>query len=145
MTYNQLIKYLTDLLQSHAMIKSVENQSPQEWFGVTTRDIQFPVACFTSGSGSLNKGQLQNYNVTFWFLDKSGQEGLFEKDVVSDQHGIAYDIITRARVEDQPWIVPDDINFDVAFGQFEDYISGVTLTIDLETNSNFTACDMPLQ
>lgn len=126
------------------MIKTAKNVRPSEWLNRGT-DATFPAAFWWATGGALNKGQVASYNLVFYFFDKSGQEYKFEEDVVSDMQGIAYDIIQKMRVEDQPWLVDDNINFDVVTDYGEDYLAGVTMNFTIQTFSNFTACDMPLQ
>lgn len=85
MTYNQLKKTITTLLQSNAMIKEVKFATPQDWLFATNQP-EFPLCCFMINSGSLNIGREQVYNVSFWFLDKAGMENEFEADVTSAFH-----------------------------------------------------------
>ena len=144
MTLNELNQELSTLLLSHAMIKTAKNVRPQEWLNRGV-NATFPAVFWWATGGSMNKGQKNDFTVTFWFLDKAGQEFKFEEDVVSDMQGIAYDIIQKMRVETQPWLIDDNINFDVVSDYAEDYLAGITMNFTIETFSTFTACDMPLQ
>lgn len=142
MTYNQVVSMLRSLLQSHAMIKTVKLNTPTEWLNRDEQPV-LPVALFAINTGSLNRGREQVYNVEFWFLDKSGQEAEFETDVVSDQIQIAADITSTLRKESNDFLIDDNVGFTVVSERFEDYLSGVNLTINLSTVSDFDACDMP--
>ncbi len=126
------------------MIKTAKNVRPSEWLNGAV-NATFPAVFWWMDAGSINKGQKADYNVSFWFLDKSGQEFKFEEDVVSDMQGIAYDIIQKMRVEDQPWLIDDNINYDVVTDYAEDYLAGITMNFTIQTFSTFTACDMPSQ
>jgi hypothetical protein len=78
-----------------------------------------------------------------WFLDKSGVEGEFEQEVISDQHSIANDIILALR-RDMTISIDDNITWTAISEKFEDYLSGVTLTFNFQTNGEFSNCDFPI-
>lgn len=143
MTYNQVVKTITTLLQSNAMIKSVKFATPQEWLFVNEQPI-FPIACFTINQGSLNIGREQVYQLELWFLDKAGMENEFEKDVTSDMIQIAADIVSSLRKGSNPYTVDANVNYQCISDKFEDYLAGVSLTININTISDFDACNMPL-
>ena len=142
MTYNQLVKTIRTLLESQAQLKSVKNATPREWLFVETQPI-FPIACFAINSGSLNVGREQVYNISLWFLDKAGMEAEFEPDVASDQLQIAADIISTMRKGSNSYTIDTNINYNFVLDKFEDYLSGVELTFNINTISDFDACDMP--
>ena len=125
------------------MIKSVKNATPREWVFVNEQPV-FPVSCFAINSGSLNVGREQVYSITLWFLDKAGMEAEFEADVASDQLQICSDIISKLRNGSNPWIIDDNITYNLILDKFEDYLSGVEVTFDLTTTSDYDACDMPI-
>lgn len=80
-----------------------------------------------------------------WFLDKSGKEGEFETDVVSDQVEIANDIISLLRQsQKRSWLMDDNISFQVISDSFEDYLAGVQLDVTLKTIDNYDACSVPV-
>lgn len=141
MTYNQIKASLQSLLESHQMVKQAKFAAPKEWL---FRDSQpeFPIACFAINTGSLNLGREQVYNVTFWFLDKSGMEAEFETEVISDQLQIAADIVSELR-SNPVYVIPEAITYEAIADKFEDYLAGVTLTINISTISSYDACDAP--
>lgn len=143
MTYNQLITTITNLLQSHAMIKTVKNATPKEWL---LRDDQplYPVAFFSVNNGSLNKGSEQVYNVQFFFLDKSGLEAEFEPEVISDQIGIGSDIINLMRTGRNNYYIQDSVTYNAISDKYEDYLAGIEYTLNITTQSDFSGCDVPL-
>lgn len=143
MTYNQVIKTIKAILGSHAMIKSVKVASPREWLFEDSQPV-FPVACFAMNSGSLNVGREQVYNLSLWFLDKSGIEREFEDDVASDQLQICADIISKLRNGANNWTIDDNITYNLISDKFEDYLSGVEVSFNMTTFSDFDACDIPL-
>lgn len=143
MTYNQVIKNIKAILASHAMIKSVKGATPREWLFADSQPV-FPVACFAINSGSLNVGREQVYNLSLWFLDKSGMEREFEDDVASDQLQICADIISKLRNGANNWTISDNITYNLISDKFEDYLSGVEVSFDMTTFSDFDACDIPL-
>lgn len=143
MTYNQVIKEIRTILESHAMIKSVRNATPREWLFASEQPV-FPTACFAINSGSLNIGREQIFNISIWFLDKAGVEAEFEADVCSDQIQIAADIVSKLRNGANPYIISSSINYDLVLDKFEDYLSGVQLSFNMDTVSDFDACDIPL-
>lgn len=143
MTYNQVIKTIRTLLESHAMIRSVKNATPREWLFVSDQPI-YPIACYAINNGSLNIGREQVYSITLWFLDKAGLEAEFEPDVASDQLGIAADIISKLRNGANDFEIDENISYNFVLDKFEDYLSGVELTFNMNTISDFDACDMPL-
>jgi hypothetical protein len=142
MTYNQVKKTIKELLQSHAMLRTVEMVRPQEWLN-RTEAAEFPAAFFWVNTGTLNKGHDNDYTITFWFYDKAGMEYLYECDVVSDMLGVANDVVNKLRLGSNPYLVPDTVNYNVVSDSSEDYLAGVTFNIDFKTFSNFDSCDFP--
>ena len=142
MTYNQIVKKITDLLESNKMISTVRFSSPNEWLGWTEMPVM-PVANFVLNNGQLNAGREIVYSVTFWFLDKSGIEGEFEQQVINDQLLIANDIISALR-NDQTISTDINISWTAISEKFEDYLSGVTTTFNISLTGKFGKCDFPL-
>jgi hypothetical protein len=70
-------------------------------------------------------------------------EGEFEQEVISDQHSIANDIILALR-RDMTISIDDNITWTALSEKFEDYLSGVTLSFNLQTNGEFSNCDFPI-
>jgi len=143
MTYNQLVTTLQSLLSSHAMIKTVKHTTPKEWLQRESQPI-FPIATFNINNGSINVGAQQVYTVQFFFLDKSGLEAEYETDVISDQIQIASDIVNIMRIGSNAYFIDDNITFSAISDKYEDYLAGVELTINITTQSDFSACDAPL-
>jgi hypothetical protein len=79
-----------------------------------------------------------------WFLDKSGLEGEFETEITSDQHSIAADVISNLRKQSNSYLIDTNINWDAISEKYEDYLSGVGLTLNLNAISKFDACDISL-
>jgi hypothetical protein len=142
MTYNQVLKDIQTKLESHPFIKTVKFSSPIEWINRDEQPV-FPLACFEINSGSYNKGRESVFVLTLWFLDKSGQEAEFETDVISDQHSNALDIVNLLRREDSNYVIDSSVSWSAISEKFEDYLSGVTLTINLSSISEFDACNFP--
>ena len=143
MTYKQLVTEITNLLESHAMINTVKFASPTNWINWDNQPV-FPAALFAINNGLFNSGREQVYTITFWFLDKSGVEGEFETEVTSDQHSIAADIISTLRKQSNAWTIGDSISWDAVSEQFEEYLSGVTLSLNINIVSDYDACNMPI-
>lgn len=142
MTYNQLKSNLLAILQSHAMIKQVQFNTPQEWM-FKDSNPQMPLCCFVANSGSFEPGFL-NYVVSFWFLDKAGQEFLFEDDVISDQLQIANDIFAKLRQSHlRPYIVGDNVSFTMVADSYEDYLAGVRMDVTIKTLNAYDTCVFP--
>jgi len=142
MTYNQIVNQVRTLLLTHPMINDVRFATPAEWLNWNNQPT-FPVATYFISSGQLNKGRENVYSVQFWFLDKSGVEGEFETDVVSDQHQIANDIIMAYR-QNKDLVIDDNITWNAISEKFEEYLSGVELTINISTTGKFNNCDFPI-
>lgn len=142
MTYNQLVTTLQSLLESHAMIKTVKNATPQEWLFRETQPI-FPVALFSINSSTLNKGLEQIYNIQFFFLDKSGAEMEFEQDVISDQLQICSDIVGLIRGTKRTYTIDDEITANAISDKYEDYLAGVEMTVNIYTQGEWDGCDVP--
>jgi hypothetical protein len=142
MTYKQLATEITSLLESHAMIHTTKFATPIEWLNWDDQPV-FPLASFSINSGSFNLGKQRQYDIQFWFIDKSGVEGEFETEVVNDMHQVAGDIISKLRNGANDFVIDDNIRFDVISEKFEDYLSGVQLTLSLTSTSEFDGCDMP--
>lgn len=142
MTYNQIVNNIKSLLQSHPMIHEVRFATPTEWLGWDNHPL-LPVASFSITNGFIKIGREITYNVQFWFLDKSGVEGEFETDVISDQHQIAFDIVSSLR-QNTKFTIEDNIQWNAVSEKFEDYLSGVNLTFSISTLGEFNACDFPI-
>lgn len=102
------------------------------------------MCCFTVTGGTFNKGREQVYSVQMFFLDKSGAEGIYQEEVISDQIGIAYDIIELMRAEANAYFIDDDITFNTIADQYEDYLAGVEVSFNITTQSDFDGCDAPI-
>lgn len=124
------------------MIKTVRFDTPTEWIR-PPEDKEYPIAMFAVTNFSLNKGREQGYGITLWFLDKCGQEGVYEVNVISDMHSIAADIISSLRIESNAYTIDETINGTPVAGKFEDYLAGVEVPFTLTTWSDFDACDTP--
>ncbi len=124
------------------MIHTTKFATPIEWLNWDDQPV-FPLASFSINSGSFNLGKQRQYDIQFWFIDKSGVEGEFETEVVNDMHQIAGDIISKLRNGANEFVIDDNIRFDVISEKFEDYLSGVQLTLSLTSTSAFDGCDMP--
>lgn len=142
MTCNQLITEITEVLESHAMIKTVKNLTPQEWLNRDSNPT-FPVCCFNINNGSVSKGTEQVRSVQFFFLDKSGAEAEFETDVISDQWQIAEDISQLFRGTRRDYSIDDSITIETISDKFEDYLAGVSYTINFTTTRGFDGCAAP--
>lgn len=142
MTYNQIVKEITSTLQNHAMIKEVKFCTPMEWLN-SNQVPKFPVSNFVIDSGFLNIGKEQIFRIDIWFLDKSGAEGEFETDVISDMHGVAFDVLSLLRNQSKPFFISQQIQWNAVSEKFEDYLSGVKITFDLSIMRNYGACDVP--
>lgn len=141
MTYNQTVNYIQQVLESHPMISQAKYVTPTEWLN-RDENPTFPFACFNIATGNFNLGRELIYTIQFWFLDKSGQEAEFETEVISDQHSIANDIVSKLR-KDTTLTIDDSITWNAISEKFEDYISGVELTINISIVSEFDYCDFP--
>ena len=124
------------------MIHTTKFATPIEWLNWDEQPV-FPLASFSINSGSFNLGKQRQYDIQFWFIDKSGVEGEFETEVVNDMHQVAGDIISKLRNGANDFVIDDNIRFDVISEKFEDYLSGVQLTLSLTSTSAFDGCDMP--
>lgn len=144
MTYNQVKKEMEAIAGSHAMIMMVKNCRPEEWLQAT-KGIKYPCCCYWITGGEFDKGNMHNYAITFWFLDKAGQEYLHEGDVVSDMEGVAGDIVSLLRDERKPYIIDDSISWTAVYDKYEDYLAGVQLSLNIETVSPFDGCDVPIK
>jgi hypothetical protein len=142
MTYNGLITTISTLLDSHAMINTVRNDTPKEWL---MRDEQpvFPVCFFSVNNGNMNKGRERVYNVQFFFLDKSGQEAEFETEVINDQMEVANDILNLIRTGRKDYNIQDSVTFNLISDKYEDFLAGVEYTLNITTQNEYTGCDVP--
>lgn len=143
MTYNQVVKEIQTLLESHKMIHTVKFSTPIEWLNWDNQPV-FPLASFAINRGGFNAGREQTYLIEMWFLDKSGVESEFEIDVVSDMHSVAADIISTLRKGSNSYLIDSQISWDAVSEKFEDYLSGVYLTFNLSVVSAYDACSMPI-
>lgn len=141
MTYNQIVTEIKTLLESHAMIHSVRFATPIEWLAWEGEPV-LPVALFACNNGAMNVGRELTYSIQFWFLDKSGVEGEFETEVISDQHQIANDIVNSLR-QNKDLSIDTQITWDAISEKFEDYLTGVNFTLNISTIGQFNACDFP--
>jgi hypothetical protein len=143
MTYKEIVEDITAKLEAHPMIKTVMFNSPLDWLN-REQQPEYPVACFTVNTGFFGSNRSLNYSINFWFLDKSGAEGEFETDVVSDMHLISNDVVSWLKRGDSEYIVDNQITWNALSEKFEDYISGITFTVNANVISNYGACDYPV-
>lgn len=125
------------------MIHTVIYGSPIEWM-FQDKQPEFPIAAYDIGKGSLNIGRESVFNISLWFLDKSGREAEFETEVMSDQHSILNDIISELRNRQTKYLISENVAWDGIKEKMEDYLSGVSATFDLTVVSDFGACDFPV-
>jgi hypothetical protein len=142
MTYNQIVTKIQALLQSHPMIKETRFASPVEWLGWNSQPL-LPVASYVMDTGNFNVGRELIYQIQFWFIDKSGVEGEFQTEVVGNMHSVANDIVMALR-QDRTISIDTSISWTAISEKFEDYLSGVTVTFNLTTVSEFNNCDFPI-
>ena len=143
MTYNEVIKELEALLSNNRMVKTVKNQLPTEWLYKDDQPV-FPVACFDVLSGSLNVGREQVYSLQVFFLDKSGAEAEFERDVLSDMLQVATDLVSVMRGTKRDYTISDNITFNTIRDKYEDYLAGIEISFELTAVSDFDGTDAPL-
>lgn len=124
------------------MIKEVLTASPLQWLN-DNHVPDYPVSCFVINSGQLNAGREEVFAIDMWFLDKSGSEAEFEQEVISDMHGVAYDILQILRQQFNPFTIDANVNWEAISEKFEDYLSGVKITFNFFTNRKYGACDVP--
>jgi hypothetical protein len=142
MTYNQLVEEIRTILQSNAMIHSVRYATPAEWINYAN-DPTLPIAMYTIDNGSYDSSYQNTYNVTFWLLDKSGAEAEFETEVISDMHNVGRDIVNALTLSSRQYGVDLPIRWDAVSERYEDFLSGVTFTLTIQTNGKSTFCDFP--
>jgi hypothetical protein len=143
MTYNQILNEIQTLLESHLMIKTAKNTPINDWLNKTSQP-EYPACIYNIVNGSLNKGLSQNYAVQFFFLDKAGADREFEEEVTSDQIQIASDIVSLLRGFKRTYSIDDNITYNIIADKYEDYLAGVELTINFETQGSYDGCDSPI-
>lgn len=142
MTYNQIIKEVRTILQSNAMLHSVRYATPSEWINYES-DPQLPIALFSIENGLYESAYQNLYRITFWILDKSGAEGEFETEVISDMHNIGRDIVNALSLSSNSYTITMPIQWTAISERYEDFLSGVTFTISIQTSGKNTYCDFP--
>lgn len=142
MTYNEVKKKIENLLASHAMIRETRFCTATEWIKRNSNP-ELPVCCYSIFSGAFESGY-KNFNVKFLFLDKTGKDGEFEMDVVSDQIEIANDIVALMRESHVTGFeVEDSVSFDVLLAEFEDILSGCQMDVNIKTLNTLDTCIIP--
>jgi len=143
MTYKELTDTILAKLQSHPLIRTALFSSPLSWLNLNEQP-EYPVGCFQVDTGNFSTGKIFNYSVQFWFLDKSGVDSEFETEVISEQHLVGNDIVSWLRRGDSDFLIDDVVTWTALSEKFEDYISGVEFTVNLNVNANYGACDYPV-
>lgn len=142
MTYQNVTERIREILTSHAMLRMVLFNSPQEWLK-SRGEYDLPICCFTVNTGSFEPG-LKTFNVDFWFLDKSGAEAEFETYVASDMLEVANDILSKlSQSHIYPWTTELVSNFEIISDRFEDYLAGVKMSVTIKTVNKYDACSFP--
>jgi hypothetical protein len=142
MTYKQVKIILEGLLEDHAQIKAVKFCTASEWIK-RNETPELPCALFTMTTGQFESGQ-KNFDVRFLFLDKTGKDGEFEIDVVSDQTEIANDMVALInQTWIHQWTTDGTASFDVILGEFEDNLSGVEVSLTIKTPNAVDTCAIP--
>lgn len=142
MTYNQIITEIRGILEGNPLIKTVKFAAPAEWinYGGNT---ELPIALFAIYSGTFDRGYQNTYAVKFWFLDRSGPDGEFENEVISDMIAISRDTVNALGVSSRDYSLQLPIQFSTLSEKFEDYLSGATFTAIIQTTGKSTFCDYP--
>lgn len=125
------------------MINEVKFASPLQWINDNSVPV-FPCALFTINDGQYNIGREVVYKINLWFLDKSGMEAEFEREITSDMLQVAMDIINKLRLQSNQYGISTNISWTALTEKFEDYLTGVTLSFDLSVVNSFTSCDVPV-
>lgn len=142
MTLNQISSEIRQVLQNHALLNTVIKGTPVEW--INRQEVPtYPVGSFDISSGLLNTGREQIYRIDIWMLDQSGKDGEFEDEVISDMHGVAYDVLAILRKATYPWQVSNQAQWQAISEKFEDYLSGVRISFDISVVRDYGACDTP--
>ena len=115
--------------------------TPKEWLGYNQQPT-LPVACFYCNQGEINYPRELVYQFDLWLLDKSGVEGEYELDVISDMHSIANDIINTLRM-DSMMSIDTKVIFNAISEKYEDYLSGVFVQFNISVTGQFSMCDFP--
>jgi hypothetical protein len=144
MTYNQLVKRLQTLLDSHGQIRKVYNATPTE-IPQPWGEVELPAVFFVVNTGVFLPGNERQRVVQMWFMDKSGQENEFEQDVSSDMEQVAGDVIESLYNDGNPWRMDEQVSYEFFRGEYGDFVSGVQLTFNIYTINAADACDMPLK
>ena len=124
------------------MIKEVRFSSPLEWM-FANEQPEFPLCCFRLETGTLEAGYTL-YDLRIWFLDLSGREGQFDDDVISDQLETAKDIWSLLKQSQVREWLAENANFTLLTEKFEDYISGVELSLQIKVFNQYVTCDIPV-
>ena len=143
MTYNQLIQEVRTILQSNAMIHSVKYATPVEWINYQN-DPVLPIALFSIDGGMYERSYQNTFNVNIWLLDKSGAEGEYETEVISDMQNIGRDIVNALTLSSKPYSISLPIQWNAISERFEDFLSGVNFTATIQTTGSNTYCDFPI-
>lgn len=143
MTYNQMVEEVRGILAANAMINTVKFATPLEWINFESNP-ELPVALYAVSAGTYDQSYQNRYAVKFWFLDKSGPDGEFETEVISDMHSIGRDIVNALGLSSRPYSLELPIQWEAISEKFEDFLSGVTFTAIIQTTGNYTYCDTPL-
>ena len=123
------------------MIKTAKNETPVEW--INRNEIpSFPVVNYSVNSGSFNQGRELVYRIDLWVLDKSGSDAEFESEVINDCHKICGDIVNSMRQQFKEYSI-GNVAWISLSEKFEDYLSGLKITIDLSCMAQYGACDFP--
>lgn len=142
MTYKKLKNEIQALLEDHAMIKQVRFSSPLEWL-YKDQKPEFPLCCFTLDTGNFEAGYI-NHDLKIWFLDQAGQEGEFDTEVISDQMGIAVDVYSWLKQSHLREWITNTASYVVVSEKFDDYLSGIELSLTLKVFQNYDTCIIPI-
>lgn len=143
MTYNQIVKETRSILEANAMINSVRFATPTEWINHAGSPT-LPVALFAIGTGAYDRSYQNTYAVRFWLLDRSGPDGEYETEVISDMVSIGRDIINALTLSSREYSITNmPIQWTALSEKFEDFLSGVAFTVLIQTTGKNTFCDTP--
>jgi hypothetical protein len=131
------------ILQSHKILKEVRYATPSDWLNWDSIP-QTPVACYSIDTGQYMDSYQRSFTINFWFLDKSGVDAEFDKDVTSDMHQIGSDIVNAMYLKSKPYSIDMPILWTAISEKYEDYLSGVMFSINVTTNGDYSYCDFPL-
>lgn len=142
-TYNQLVKFFTDLTNAHKQIKGFGAGWIRDIEATLGRNTLYPYVWLEPVSEAVAEN-VTTFSLRLYCLDLVKKDQSNEQEVISDTSQIMRDIILVLREEDWNVQLVGTPILEPVSENFGDIVSGWTAAMDIEVNFANGYCGLPM-